>query len=99
MSDDLKVEPDEGRTRYDTACRFAASAFHYFGSYSDPVTGLVKDSSCNESSASIAGTGMALSCFAIAADRGYLDRSEAARVTLRSLRFLSGTSFHGFFYH
>jgi len=99
MIGDLGVEGSEGRPRYDTASRFASSAFHYFDRYSDPVTGLVKDSSCNESSASIAGTGMALSCFAIAAELGYLDREEAARRALLSLRFLSGTGFHGFFYH
>src|SRR5688500_14554344 len=93
MIGDLEVEGSEGRPRYDTAGRFASSAFRYFGRYSDPFTGLVKDSSCNESSASIAGTGMALSCFAIAAERGYVERHEAARRALVALRFLSGTGF------
>ena len=45
---------------------------------------------------------MALSCYAIAASRGYIDRLEAAQQTLLALRFLSDSrdaSVNGFFYH
>ena len=79
--------------------RYEVAAFRYFERESHPVTGLVRDSSSSDSNASIAGSGMALTCYAVAAERGYLKRDEAARRTLLALRFLSGSGVNGFFYH
>ena len=79
--------------------RYERAAFRYFDRESHPLTGLVKDSTSIASNASIAGSGMALGCYAIAAERGYLTRDEAARRTLLALRFLPGLSVNGFFYH
>ena len=79
--------------------RFQKAAFDYFDRESHPVTGLVKDSSSIGAAASIAGSGMALSAYAVAAERGFLSRGEAARRTLVALRFLDGSrSKNGFFF-
>lgn len=79
--------------------RLEESAFRYFERESHPATGLVSDSSSHGSSASIAGSGLMLACNAVAAERGYIGRDEAARRTLRALQFLTGMSLNGFFYH
>jgi hypothetical protein len=84
------------------------ATFGYFDRCTDPDTGLVRDNTRNDSPATIAGSGMALGCYVVAAERGYLSRAEAVRRVLLSLRFLwhadqdggkDGTGSHGFFYH
>jgi len=91
-----------------TIDRFQRSAFHYFEHQSHPVTGLVSDSSSTGCDASIAGSGMALACYPIAAARGYLTRDEAARRAELALRFYSAadqgasssdSGNNGLFYH
>lgn len=82
-----------------TVARFEETAFRYFEREAHPLTGLVDDSTSSGANASIAGSGMALACYAVAAERGYLTRDEAARRTLFALRFLEGTEVNGFFYH
>lgn len=82
--------------------------FGYFDRFADDVTGLVRDSTKQDAPASIAGSGMALGCYVVAAERGYVSRVEAARRVRLALRFLTdanqegtadGSGAHGFFYH
>lgn len=83
-------------------------AFEFFLRNTNPENGLVADSTQDGSPASIAATGFALSCYAVAAERRYLTRREAALRVLAALRFFcdapqdgarDGVGFHGFFYH
>jgi hypothetical protein len=85
-----------------------ASASAYFLHEADSETGLVLDKSGADAPASIAGSGFALTCYALAAERGYLSRKEAVERTRRALRFLfdapqgdgkDAIGAHGFFYH
>ncbi len=82
--------------------------FGFFTSEVNPQNGLVRDRTAVGSPASIAAVGMALACYPVAVDRGYLTRSRARELVLTTLRFLwqapqdstSRASGHrGFFYH
>lgn len=82
--------------------------FRYFVEEADPETGLVQDTTREDSVASIAATGLGLACYAVAAERGYLTRADALERTRRTLRFLwhaeqsdhpDATGYRGFFYH
>ena len=86
----------------------ARRAFTYFEQHANSENGLIADSSRENSPASIAATGMALSLTPIAAQRGWWRRSHAARVTLATLRFFAAspqsaapnaTGNRGFYYH
>jgi hypothetical protein len=70
--------------------------------------GIVKDRSTKTSPCSIAATGFGIPCLAIGAERNYISRQEAARITLQILRFFTnskqgmdpnGTGYKGFYYH
>lgn len=83
-------------------------ASSYFRHEVDSVTGLVRDNSRASAPASIAGSGFALTAYAISAERGYWSRQEAAERTRRALRFLwnapqgdgdDAIGVKGFFYH
>lgn len=82
------------------------ASFLFFVEQTHPETGLVRDraradGSPSDGKASIAASGFALSSWAIAAHRGWVERDEAiARVRLM-LRFLATKAprRHGFFYH
>lgn len=84
------------------------AAFGYFTDFSDPVTGLVADTSRPGSPCSIAVVGFALSCYPIAVKNGWMTREEAALRTLLALRFFhqslqgeepEATGHKGFYYH
>lgn len=84
------------------------ATFEYFRQMSDDTTGLVRDNTCDGSPATIAGSGFALACYAVAAHRGFVTRPEAIRRVLTALRFLlaadqssarDATGHRGFFYH
>ncbi|MFI5356752.1 MAG: glucoamylase family protein [Opitutales bacterium] len=82
------------------------TGFRFFAEQSDPHTGLVRDraradGSASEGKASIAASGFALSTWAIAVDRGWVERSVAVARVRESLRFLveKAPREHGFFYH
>ena len=86
----------------------ARQAFTYFEEHVNPQNGLIADSSRAHSPASIAATGMALSLYPIACERGWWQRSHAADVTLKTLRFFAAsaqnekpnaTGNRGFYYH
>ena len=83
-------------------------AFTYFLHEVDARTGLVRDNTRRTAPASVAGSGFALACYAVAAERGYISRSEAADRVRTALRFLweapqgeepDRTGCRGFFYH
>ncbi len=83
-------------------------AFTYFLKESDPVTGLVVDKTAPDWPASIAATGLALSCYPIGVERGWMTKDAAIERTLRTLRFFrdspqgkqqDATGYKGFYYH
>jgi hypothetical protein len=88
--------------------RLQGAAFSYFLEHADPVTGLVADTSRPGSPSSIAVVGFALSCYPIGVERGWIARPDAARRTLKVLRFFlnsqqnaeaDATGYKGFYYH
>jgi hypothetical protein len=90
------------------AARLQRAAFSYFEDRVNPATGLVADTSRSGSPSSIAVVGLALSCYPIAVERGWLSRARAAEITHATLRFLwespQGDSvdmsgYKGFYYH
>ncbi|HEV2503678.1 MAG TPA: glucoamylase family protein [Mesorhizobium sp.] len=92
----------------DVLDKFQRHALDYFLLQADPVTGLVADRDRPGSPASIAATGMGLAAYAVAAERGWINREEACRRTLTTLRFLwnsrqgpgrDASGHRGFFYH
>jgi hypothetical protein len=86
----------------------ARRTFDYFVREVDRDSGLVRDSTRESAPATIAGSGLALTCYAAAASRGWIAREEAAARTLATLRFFwsaeqtdapDATGYRGFFYH
>jgi hypothetical protein len=82
------------------------AAFRFFQEQSDPRTGLVRDRARSDGSpsagkASIAASGFALSAWAVATQRGWVDRTSALVQVRKALRFLADKAprKHGFFYH
>jgi hypothetical protein len=83
-------------------------SFLYFINELNPETGLVKDRNASWAPASIAAIGFALPSYAVGVERNWIDREEAARITLNTLRFFStsvqspdidATGYRGFYYH
>lgn len=84
------------------------STFGYFLKETNLANGMVPDSTRENSAASIAAIGFALTAYPIGVERGYLSRAEAARRTLTTLRFFweseqsnasNATGYQGFYYH
>lgn len=82
--------------------------FLFFLKESHPEWGIVKDRTAEWAPASIAATGFGIPCFAIGAERKYISREEAARITLNILKFFYNspqsdakdvTGYKGFYYH
>ncbi len=82
--------------------------FGYFLKETNPENGLVPDNTRTGSHCSIAAVGLALSCYTVAAERGFMTRAEAAKRTLITLRFFwespqgiekDATGYKGFYYH
>ena len=83
-------------------------SFGYFEETTDPVSGLVLDSTQPDSPCSITGVGMALTGYPIAVERGWMTRAQGVAITLKTLRFfadadMSGspgsTGHRGFYFH
>ncbi|WP_315918187.1 glucoamylase family protein [Mesorhizobium sp. SP-1A] len=83
-------------------------SFEYFVKEANPANGLIADRNREGSPASIAATGMALSAYPIAVERGLMSRQAAVRRTLATLRFFrdaahgpeaDATGYKGFYYH
>jgi hypothetical protein len=88
--------------------RLQRAAFGYFLEGSHPVTGLVADTSRENSPSSIAVVGFALSAYVVAAERGWMGRPDAVKRCLSVLRFFrdsdqsggpEATGYKGFYYH
>ncbi len=83
-------------------------AFAYFAAETNRANGLVADRSRAGAPCSIAATGLALTSYPVAVERGFMTRAEAAQRTLAALRFFlasrqgrepDATGFKGFYYH
>lgn len=99
-STSLPVDVDLGNLQGDT--------FDYFLYEANPVNGLVVDKTAANWPASIAATGLALACYPVAVERGFMSRAAAVERTLVTLRFFwnspqgpepDATGYHGFYYH
>ncbi len=66
------------------------STFGYFLKETNPANGMVPDSTKENSAASIAAIGFALTAYPIGVERRYLTRAEAIKRTLTTLRFFLG---------
>jgi hypothetical protein len=82
--------------------------FQYFLNEYHPEKGIVKDRAAVWAPASIAASGFGIPCFAIGAERNWITRAEAAKITLDMLRFFANsvqstdtnaTGYKGFYYH
>ena len=83
-------------------------SFSYFLHETNPHNGLVRDKTAPDWPASIAATGLALSSYPVAVERGFITRPAAIAVTLATLRFFrdshqgpepDATGHRGFYYH
>lgn len=83
-------------------------AFAYFQHETNPFNRLVADKTATNWPASIAATGLALSCYPIAVERGLMSRDAAIERTLTTLHFFrdslqstgpDATGYRGFYYH
>lgn len=84
------------------------ATFGYFVQTTNARNGLVLDSTKQHAPATVAGSGLVLTCYAVAAERGYLPRRELARRARTTLEFFrnaeqsdgpAATGYKGFFYH
>jgi hypothetical protein len=84
------------------------TAYAYFEFETNHDNGLVLDKDAPHWPASIAATGLALTCYPVAVERSFLTRKEALRRTLTTLRFFASseqsehknaTGYRGFYYH
>jgi hypothetical protein len=62
--------------------------FGYFLHETNPANGLVIDKTAANWPASIAATGLALACYPVSGERGFMPRAVAVERTLATLRFL-----------
>ena len=83
-------------------------AFSYFLHWTNPHNGLVLDKTAPDWPASIAATGLALTVYPVAVERGFITRAAAIQTVLATLRFFwnsqqgpepDATGYHGFYYH
>ncbi|MEO7433028.1 MAG: glucoamylase family protein [Dokdonella sp.] len=83
-------------------------AFAYFEKHTNPVNGLVADKNAPDWPASIAATGLALTCYPVAVENGWMSEAAAIDRTLATLRFFrdapqgtqaDATGHRGFYYH
>lgn len=88
--------------------RLQRHAFDYFLQHSNPLNGLVSDTSRPHSPSSIATVGFALSAYPVGVERGWITRADAVQRCLAVLRFFwhsdqsgtpKSTGCHGFYYH
>ena len=82
--------------------------FDYFLHETNPANGLVIDKNEPGWPASIAATGLALACYPVSVERGFMSRAAAVERTLITLRFFwnspqgqepDATGYKGFYYH
>lgn len=85
------------------------NTFRYFWEEANPENGLLSDNTSGKDvPASIAGIGLALASYPVAAERAFVPRAQAASRALTTLRFFwnsqqdeapDATGYRGFFYH
>ena len=63
-------------------------SFGYFLHETNPTNGLVLDKTAPNSPASVAATCLALACYPVSVENGFLSRTAAVHRTLAALRFL-----------
>ena len=82
--------------------------FSYFLQETNPTNGLVLDKTAADWPASIAATGLALTSYPVAIERGFITRTAAIETVLTTLRFFwssrqgpepDATGYKGFYYH
>jgi len=88
--------------------RLQRAAFGYFLQAINQANGLIADNSRENSPASIAAVGFALSAYPVAVERGWMTRADAVKRSLSVLHFFrdsdqsgspEATGFKGFYYH
>lgn len=88
--------------------RLQYRTFRYFWNEANPDKGLVAEMTDPDRPASTAVTGLALTGYPAAVERGFISRRDAAVRTLTTLRFFwnskhgpepEAAGYHGFFYH
>ena len=88
--------------------RVEKDTFRYFADEINLENGLVPDSTRRGSPSSIAAVGFALTSYPIAVERKFMNRAEAIKRTLTTLRFFyeapqgkekDATGYRGFYYH
>ena len=84
------------------------TTFQYFMHELHPQWGIVKDRAASWAPSSIASTGFGIPVYAVGAERNWISREEAARITLNIMRFFdtsyqsadtNATGYKGFYYH
>jgi hypothetical protein len=100
-----------GTKRYASAEQLQSlqrETFDYFIKEANPSNGLILDKTAPNWPASIAATGLALACYPVAVERGFMARDAAVARTLATLRFFwnspqgpeaDATGYQGFYYH
>ncbi len=88
--------------------RLQRRAFAYFNHEANPQNGLIVDKTAPNWPASIAATGLALTCYPVAVESGWMSEDAAIARTLATLRFFrdsaqgeeaDATGYRGFYYH
>src|SRR5580692_10317928 len=87
----LMLLPEVHMLDEDLLDRLQRGAFGYFVDATNPDNGLVADTSRDGSPASIAVVGFGLSVLAVAAERSWLARADAAARALVTLRFFESS--------
>ena len=97
-----------GNTEVTILAAIQRKSFGYFLHETNLANGLVIDKTCGNWPASIAAVGLALAAYPVGVERTFLDRDEAVRRTLTTLRFFAqspqgpepnATGYKGFYYH
>ncbi len=92
----------------DTLHKLQRDTFDYFLKETNPLNGLVIDKTAPDWPSSIAATGLALACYPVSVERGFMSRKAAVERTLATLRFFwnsrqgpepDATGYKGFYYH
>ena len=92
----------------DELAKLQKDTFSYFLKETNTENGLVPDSTKETSACSITAVGLALACYPVAVENGYIKRLEAIKRTLTTLRFfwespqgkgINAIGYKGFFYH
>ena len=96
------------KTLTDELDKLQRDTFDYFLKETNPLNGLVIDKTAEDWPSSIAATGLALACYPVSVERGFMLRDAAVERTLTTLRFFwnspqgpepDATGYKGFYYH